>query len=169
MSHGARMTEEEFARRFGAGAALKAPGVARSTDRGASGSIVLSLTPVPKPRMTQRDKWLDPPRPGVMRYRRFCEELRRACGPFIFPACGAHVTFYLPMPASWTKKRRREMDGQPHTQRPDVDNCCKALLDGLHTDDSHIWDIRITKRWGAEGKIVIQSGRGRHDIETNTP
>lgn len=36
--------------------------------------IEYPIVPVPKPRMTQRDKWQK--RPAVMRYRAFCDEVR---------------------------------------------------------------------------------------------
>ena len=117
------------------------------------------ITPVPKPRMTQRDKWLNPPRPKVARYRAFCDEcrLRRVH----VPGSGATVIFTLPMPPSWSKKKRREMDGAPHQQTPDVDNLCTALLDAVYTDDSIVWDIRIVKRWGVDGGIEVDSSPRR--------
>lgn len=113
------------------------------------------ITPVPKPRMTQKDRWAK--RPAVLRYRAFCDEVRLR-GVSI-PESGAHVTFVLPMPRSWSKEKRAEMEGRPHQQKPDVDNCTKALLDALFEEDSGIWDLRTTKLWGSEGKIVVSTGQ----------
>jgi Holliday junction resolvase RusA-like endonuclease len=48
------------------------------------------------------------------------------------------------------------MDGKPHQSKPDKDNLEKALMDALFTDDSHIWDSRVTKLWGKEGQIIIK-------------
>lgn len=118
--------------------------------------LVLNVTPCPKPRMTQRDKWSK--RPSVVRYREFCDELRRVVGDAIdvIPCHGIHVQFYLPMFKSWTKKKRARLDGKPHQQKPDVDNLTKAFADALWPDDdSHVWDMRATKRWATEGRIVI--------------
>ncbi|ENA1269270.1 RusA family crossover junction endodeoxyribonuclease, partial [Klebsiella variicola] len=42
-----------------------------------------------------------------------------------------------------------------HQQKPDADNMIKALMDALFTDDAHIWDFRVTKRWGESGQILI--------------
>ncbi len=111
------------------------------------------ITPVPKPRMTRSDKWKK--RPAVLRYRAYCDEVRLRVVQL--PESGYHVTFILPMPKSWSGKRKTEMDGKPHQQTPDKDNLEKALLDALFQDDSHIWDGRVTKRWGQEGKIIVDA------------
>lgn len=110
-----------------------------------------NITPVPKPRMTQRDKFRK--RPPVLRYRAF-KDLCRLHGVEI-PEHGYHVTFILPMPKSWTKKKRIAMNGQPHQQKPDKDNLEKALLDAVYTDDSKVWDGRVTKLWGENGQIIV--------------
>lgn len=111
------------------------------------------VVPVAKPRQTQSDRWKK--RPVVMRYRAFCDDLRaRNC---TFPESGSHVVFHMPMPASWSKKKRSEMLGQPHQQKPDVDNLAKALLDAVLDDDSGVWDMRTTKRWSEIGYIEIRN------------
>ena len=110
------------------------------------------VVPVPKPRMTQRDKWQK--RPAVMRYRAFCDDLRaHKC---TLPESGSHVIFHMPMPKSWSKKKRAEMLGQPHRQKPDVDNLTKAILDAVLKDDSGVWDMRTTKIWSDIGCIEIR-------------
>lgn len=113
------------------------------------------ITPVPKPRMTRRDARGDK-RPAVARYHAFKDECRLR--KVSMPLAGAHVRFYLPMPKSWPKKKRALMSGQPHHQTPDVDNMLKALLDAVHIDDKAVWDVRVTKYWAVEGKIVISTG-----------
>lgn len=109
------------------------------------------ICPAPKPRMTQRDRWAQ--RPAVLRYRAFCDEVR-AAGVEI-PESGAHLVFVLPMPKSWSKKKRAAMNGKPHQQKPDVDNLLKAVLDAVHSDDAHIWSISAAKLWGEVGSITI--------------
>ena len=110
------------------------------------------IIPVPKPRQTRSDKWKK--RDCVMRYRAFADQVHYS--GMTLPECCYHIIFVLPMPASWSKKKKAEMDGKPHRQRPDRDNLEKALLDALYDDDSHIWDGRTTKIWGREGKIIIK-------------
>lgn len=113
---------------------------------------IYQITPMGKPRMTRADKWKK--RPEVMRYRAFCDEVRLR--HVALPESGAHVTFVLPMPASWSKKKRQQNNGQPHRAKPDCDNMLKALMDALYDDDAHIWDCHITKVWGEAGQIIIR-------------
>lgn len=113
----------------------------------------IPLAPMPKPRMTRADRWKK--RPVIERYWAWCADLRRLWGDRPFPEAGATLIFRVPMPASWSKKKRAAMDGQPHRQRPDVDNYAKAVLDALHTDDSGVWDLRVVKRWAVDGAIEL--------------
>lgn len=111
-----------------------------------------NITPIPKPRQTQADKWKQ--RPIVMRYRQFCDRVRFAQVQ-LYP-CGMHVTFIVPMPDSWSAKKKAEMDGQPHQQRGDLDNMLKALLDAVYSEDCQVWDVRATKLWGQKGQIIVE-------------
>lgn len=113
---------------------------------------IFDITPMGKPRMTQADKWKK--RPEVLRYRAFCDEVR--LHNVTLPESGYHVIFVLPMPPSWSKKKRAGHDGQPHQSKPDKDNLEKALLDAIFDDDSKIWDGRVTKIWGEAGQIIIK-------------
>lgn len=119
--------------------------------------LVLPITPVPKPRMTQRDKWQK--RPAVMAYRAFADDIRAelAAVGVTLPSAGLSVRFDLPMPASWSKRRRAEMRGKPHQQKPDWDNLAKALFDAaMPEDDSKVWQIAgIEKRWANTGSITL--------------
>ena len=110
------------------------------------------ITPMGKPRMTQRDKWEK--RPATTKYHEFCDEVRDC--EVNLPLSGAHVTFVLPMPQSWPEKKKLNLVGKAHQLKPDVDNCLKALMDAIFDDDSKVWDIRTTKLWGREGQIVIE-------------
>ncbi len=114
------------------------------------------VIPFAKPRMTQRDKWKH--RPIVDAYMAFKDECR--LHKVTINPCGDHITFVVPMPKAWSKTRQLVSDGIAHQQRPDVDNYFKAILDAIFGDDSHVWDCRITKVWGREGKIIIQSKEG---------
>jgi len=111
-----------------------------------------AITPVPKPRMTKSDRWKK--RPAVIKYWYFkdsCKELN-----IKLPEENFHVHFILPMPKSWSKKKRNKMNKQPHKQRPDKDNLEKALLDAIFDEDSMISDSRVSKWWGEQGAIIIE-------------
>lgn len=108
------------------------------------------IEPVPKPRMTRRDKWRK--RPCVMRYRAFKDKCRAHRVELPQPC---HVVFWMPMPDSWPESKREIMNGARHTQRPDVDNLGKGLLDAVLQEDSHIWNVRFEKRWSLTPGIEI--------------
>lgn len=112
----------------------------------------IEIDPVAKPRMTRRDVWAK--RPVVVRYRAFCDELRLK---YKKPILGTvELEFHIAMPKSWSKSKKLQKLGQPHTQKPDIDNLCKSVLDALCKDDSHVWNITATKHWANEGSIVIR-------------
>ena len=113
-----------------------------------------NVSPIAKPRMTRSDKWKNPPRPAIAKYRAFADELRYTANLAGFELPGAYsVTFYLPIP----KSRRREiLNEKPHLQVPDIDNLVKSLNDVLCPNgDAHIWHIVATKRWSKRPRIEI--------------
>lgn len=115
------------------------------------------VTPVGKPRMTKRDRWAQ--RPAVVRYWAYCDAMRAYAEQEGFEPkeAGMALTFYLPMPTSWSKKKKEAMNGQPHQQKPDVDNLVKAFLDALLGDDAKVWHLAgVQKRWAYEGAIVVK-------------
>lgn len=62
-------------------------------------------------------------------------------------------------PASWSKKKTAEHINRPHTQRPDLDNLGKAILDGLNriafVDDGQVAEIETRKYWGPAARTVV--------------
>jgi Holliday junction resolvase RusA-like endonuclease len=110
------------------------------------------IIPVPKPRMSRQDAWLR--RPSVTRYWNFKAHCKLL--DLKLPEGAFHVHFVLPMPDSWSKKKRSSMALRPHKQKPDIDNLTKAIFDALFEDDCHISDCRTSKWWGEEGCIIIE-------------
>ena len=118
--------------------------------------IVIDIDPVAKPRMTQKDKWAK--RDCVMNYWSYCDKLRKQTSRKNFVLSGNyHIDFYLPMPKSWSKKRKQMMKGQPHLQRPDLDNLIKGINDTLLKEDKIVYQFLAGKWWGEDGKIIIQN------------
>lgn len=113
--------------------------------------ICLLVTPIPKPRMTRRDKWAQ--RPCVMRYRAFKDELRDSLENIPFPTDVLIVLFGIPMPKSWSKKKKNEMWSRPHAAKPDIDNLLKALIDAVMIEDQSIHTVFAQKVWSEEGYI----------------
>ena len=110
------------------------------------------ITPVSKPRQTRSDKWKQ--RPCVMKYRAFADEVRRQ-GITIREEYD-RITFVIPMPKSWSQKKKDSMLGKPHKQVPDVDNLCKSLMDAIFGNDCRVWDVHIRKIWGVQGMIIVE-------------
>lgn len=112
---------------------------------------IYNINPQAKPRMSRGDKWKK--RPAVLRYWEFkdkCKELG------IVPEDNQYVIFHIPMAKSWSKKKKAEMDGKPHRNRPDLDNLLKGLWDILE-EDSHISCVTARKVWAYDGAIEIHN------------
>lgn len=116
------------------------------------------IDPCPKPRMTQSDKWKK--RKSVVDYWDFKKAIRLQANVFgidFLPSEINSIDFYIPMPSSWSKKKRKEMECKLHTCRPDLDNLLKGLQDALCKEDSHIAQInRLSKTWSIEPLIEIE-------------
>jgi Holliday junction resolvase RusA-like endonuclease len=102
--------------------------------------------------MSQRDKWQK--RPVVMRYRAYADRVRAAAGtlPLEDPVA-ILVIAWLPMPKSWSRKRKEAMNGQFARDRPDWDNIGKAAADSLLKEDKVLAGGMCWKFWcwpGAE-------------------
>jgi Holliday junction resolvase RusA-like endonuclease len=122
-------------------------------------AYLVDITPVPKPRMTQSDRWKK--RPAVVRYYRYKDSLLyEALAQGFYLTDEIELVFGLPMPKSWSKKKKAEMNGKPHQAKPDIDNLSKAVMDALLDEDSHIWSLRASKFWSDKGSLVIKTTEG---------
>lgn len=67
---------------------------------------------------------------------------------FTMPAAGAGFTFYIPLPKSWSKKKRKQYHGTFMQSTPDLDNYTKAVIDSLLSEDKYIAHYSyLCKRW----------------------
>jgi Holliday junction resolvase RusA-like endonuclease len=66
---------------------------------------------------------------------------------FEIPAAGLCVTFFIPMPKSWSQKKKNLHNGLLMQSRPDIDNLIKSFCDSLCSEDKYIANISATKRW----------------------
>ena len=61
--------------------------------------------------------------------------------------------------ASWSKAKTALLIHRPHCQKPDGDNCVKAVMDALNriawADDGQVYSIAVTKMWGLQDQTVI--------------
>ncbi len=66
---------------------------------------------------------------------------------FTLPASGLHITFYIPMPKTWSKKKKKAHHGLLMQSRPDIDNLIKGFFDALVSEDKFVANISASKRW----------------------
>jgi len=118
----------------------------------------LLIEPHTKPRMTRSDKWKQ--RPCVIAYRDFKDKLREECKRINLTELKPELEllrFEIPMPSSWSKKKKLEMEGKPHQQSPDLDNLCKGFWDAMLTQDNYIWKVKeLSKIWAIENRIILE-------------
>lgn len=103
--------------------------------------------------------WLNK-RKRYVKYNNWREELRKECNRVLyFPQThDVWYKFYMPMPKSWSEKKKNQLRFEPHLQRKDTSNLVKALEDALFPDDKIIYDFRASKFWNDFGFIEIQIG-----------
>ena len=118
---------------------------------------LFNIEPCPAPRMVNSDRWN--PSKAASRYFGFRNHLRSLAniqGLDGLPCTLNTLIFHLPLPASWSKRKKDRMRNTPHQQTPDLDNLCKAFLDALCPRDSHIHCIESMKKvWNDTGSIVL--------------
>lgn len=87
---------------------------------------------------------------------------------FVLPPQGAWVRFYIPLPRSWSQKKKDRYHGTLHQSTPDVDNLLKAAGDSLFSQDKHIAHIQVSKHWVdfPEGWIEVEISEPEFPIAT---
>ena len=114
---------------------------------------VYSITPVPAPRITARDRRGTSQCPRVQRYFAFKDKVRELN---IQVYEKTKIIFFMPMPSSWSEKEKSEHYLEPHKKTPKIDNLIKGLLDATLKSDSHIWQIEAKKIWSDSGFITVE-------------
>ena len=123
--------------------------------------IILNINPQTHVRATQgdsvffripREKLRPPGLKRLLRLERFnnykvelgAEAKRKQ---FTMPPIGCSITFFIPVPPSWSKKKKKLHHGRFHQSKPDLDNLLKAFMDSLMAEDKQIAHIELSKRW----------------------
>lgn len=118
--------------------------------------VKIAIKPMGAKRVNYKATWA----PEVQRYFAYCNELRLKYRGYLSER--VHLIFFMPMPISWSQKKRLVMDDKPHQQTPDIDNLVKGVLDSLarpgikgKPEDSYIYRVHASKYWAKEGAIEI--------------
>lgn len=93
--------------------------------------------------------------------RLHCLQAVAASGGAILGPVAVSITAFIPIPASWSKKRTSEANAgivMPAT-RPDIDNYAKAILDGMNgaafSDDAAVVDLMVRKRYSSAPRVHV--------------
>lgn len=123
---------------------------------------VLNITPQTHVRATKGDSVFfriprDKLRPAGLKrllrlekYNQYKIDLLAECKRvgFTIPPEGACITFFVPLPKSWSKKKRRQFHGTLHQSKPDLSNLLKSFEDAICTEDKYIAHYSgLGKRW----------------------
>ena len=127
---------------------------------------VIEITPTPAPRTTQKivkllkipegkrriSKQLETKVRQLKRYLSYKTNLQMLASlAGVCLANGMSITFYMPMPKSWSKNKKANYKGTPHEQTPDLDNFYKAFADALLRQDSKIYKLNgLAKYWSPD-------------------
>lgn len=118
------------------------------------GRKIIPIAPMAKPRMTKGDRANY--RPITQKYWRWVNAIRSLKPEPNWQYLS--LEFRIPMPKSWSKKKKAEMWLKPHTQTPDLDNLIKAFKDALLEQDSVVWRYgSMMKVWDYEGSIIVKT------------
>ena len=110
--------------------------------------ITINVAPCSKPRMTKRDRWAK--RQCVLKFFAFRDAIKQSkyWEPHnLLSLESFDIEFHIPMPKSWSKKKKAKMNRTPHKQRPDLDNFIKGWCDTVFEEDSVVWRFKASKRW----------------------
>lgn len=125
--------------------------------------LVYDVVPMGAVRMTGRGKFV---KSNAQRYLAYKEEIcwqtrqqMKNKEPITGPI-EVNVLFLMPIPKSWSKKKKVEAIEQYHTKRPDTDNLIKGLFDSLNNivwkDDNQVCKIFARKIYSENPGIEIE-------------
>ena len=126
---------------------------------------LFDVVPMGAVRMSQSDRWKTNPnhldsnkrqRKAVTEYFNFKDAIRNQAKAMQFELkTQIECVFMIPMPNSWSGKKKEKMNALPCKVKPDIDNIVKGLMDALKDSDSDVWSIKAEKRWAFKGSIII--------------
>lgn len=127
--------------------------------------FLFDVVPIGAVRMTQSDKWKTNPnhtdpqkrqREAVARYFDFKNKVRQQAHKMNYKMSGIlEIVFLVPMPNSWSEKKKSRHNKHPVITRPDIDNYIKSFMDALEIEDGFVWKVIAEKRHAFKGSILV--------------
>lgn len=81
----------------------------------------------------------------------------------------ASITAIFEVPKSYSKKKTKELLGSHdnYTNKPDLDNIAKIILDSLNKvafkDDSQVTILHLNKEYGEQAKVIVELKEVNHE------
>lgn len=126
---------------------------------------LFDVIPMGAVRMTKSDTWKTNPnhpdpkkrqRDCVRRYFGFKNQINAQANQMKYALKETlEIIFLIPMPATWSEKKKKSMNKMPVKTRPDIDNYLKAFMDSLTAEDGFVWKINSEKRYAYKGSILV--------------
>lgn len=120
--------------------------------------FIYDINPIPasRPRVTRFATYYG------KKYTQFRKEMDILVKPLPEPLkclLSVNIIFYIQIPKSYTKKRKRAIMGQHCDNNADIDNYLKALFDcfnrKIFEDDKQIAHVEALKVWSDKGQIAL--------------
>jgi len=122
--------------------------------------VIFQVAPIPasRPRVTRWSTFYS------KKYTTFKEEMEIAktdihCIP-LNDKVYAKVDFFVAIPKSWPKYRKKALNGKFCDNNADIDNYCKAILDALngkcYQDDKQIVMLKACMYWSDNPRIECE-------------
>ena len=126
---------------------------------------LFDVVPMGAVRMTQSDRWKTNPnhtdlkkrqRSVVTEYFDFKNKIKAQANEMNFQLPQVlDIVFLIPMPFTWSEKKKVRNNKTKVLKRPDIDNLVKAFMDALSVEDGYVWRITAEKRYSFKGSILV--------------
>lgn len=106
------------------------------------------------------------------RYNKYKDDLKTLAyhHRFTLPVCGLGLYFFVPMPPSWSAKKKAAMHGQMKLSKPDIDNYEKAFYDAMSIRDEAVGQLSGHGKFWFDPEKVDPTLRGGYiEVLTNLP
>jgi Holliday junction resolvase RusA-like endonuclease len=123
--------------------------------------LFIPIIPMGAVRTTQKQKFVDE---RAKRYHTYKQQIAFLAKQHIRTPSNcpilAEITFYMPMPQSWSQKKKDRYNGSIHRSKPDIDNLIKGLFDSLNKiawkDDNQVYEVHCKKMYSYNPGIGIE-------------
>ncbi|MBL5767998.1 RusA family crossover junction endodeoxyribonuclease [Heyndrickxia sporothermodurans] len=123
--------------------------------------LFIPIVPMGAVRTTQKQKFVDERAKRYFTYKQHIALLAKqhikmpSANPIL-----ADITFYMPIPNSWSQKKKERYNGAIHKSKPDIDNLIKGLFDSLNKiawkDDNQVYEVHSKKIYSFNPGIGVE-------------